>query len=292
MQIPSLAVLTPTFNRAHLLGRVFESIINNNFIKQWIIVDDGSSDKTYLLVQELKVRRPKNLDIIYIYRPNRGMKGAMNTGIPYLETKYFCKIDSDDYLSSNFGEDYTELFKQIEKHGEANQYNIISMKCKDENNTEINRLSNTLETHKMIKNAYVINYATDRLYSTKVSGDLLDIFPVDPAKDLFRYPYLDGLGHCPTGILHMFYVLMHKNRKQILYDKVGQIKEYRDGGITKSKANNLQASPHYYLMSSIMELSLPNHNMRSMIRSIRTFGRAGLKVIEITIKRSMARKQR
>ena len=46
-----LSILTPTYNRANKLHRVFESIqnqtlkkVDNKYIFEWIVVDDGSSD--------------------------------------------------------------------------------------------------------------------------------------------------------------------------------------------------------------------------------------------------------
>ena len=54
-----LTVFTPTYNRAHTLHRVYESIVSqslktvdNRVCFEWIIVDDGSSDNTRALVAQ------------------------------------------------------------------------------------------------------------------------------------------------------------------------------------------------------------------------------------------------
>ena len=40
-------VFTPTYNRAHLLGRAFQSLKDQTFHEfEWVIVDDGSTDGT------------------------------------------------------------------------------------------------------------------------------------------------------------------------------------------------------------------------------------------------------
>ena len=47
----TLTVFTPTYNRAHTLGRVYESLCaqtSSDF--EWLIVDDGSTDNTHNLV--------------------------------------------------------------------------------------------------------------------------------------------------------------------------------------------------------------------------------------------------
>ena len=46
-----ITVFTPTFNRAYLLGRLYESLCaqtNKDF--EWLIVDDGSTDNTEQLI--------------------------------------------------------------------------------------------------------------------------------------------------------------------------------------------------------------------------------------------------
>lgn len=53
MVAPSFTIFTPTYNRAHTLPRVYESIrrqTRRDF--EWVIVDDGSTDGTETLVQQ------------------------------------------------------------------------------------------------------------------------------------------------------------------------------------------------------------------------------------------------
>ena len=279
IELPSLAVITPTFNRGNLLRRLFNSIKQHNTIKQWIIVDDGSSDRTYEQVLLFQEESREDLKITYIYRDNKGMKGALNAGIPFLETKYFCKVDSDDYLSDNFEELYIELFVYLARAKEVENYNILSMACEEESGKPINWISKKLKRHHKLKNGYVLEYAKDRLYCKNLSGDLLDMFLVEPAKNLFRYPYLEGYGHCPTGILHMFYILFYRERKQLFINRIGLVKEYMDDGITKMGKNTLSESPYYYVISALMELALPNHSLFSKLKSLKTFSRASWGVI-------------
>ncbi len=53
-----LTVFTPTYNRAHTLHRVYESIrsqtlqkVDGKYIFEWIVVDDGSTDNTAELIE-------------------------------------------------------------------------------------------------------------------------------------------------------------------------------------------------------------------------------------------------
>lgn len=47
METPTLTIFTPTFNRAHLLRRVYESLVTQSCRDfEWLVVDDGSTDFT------------------------------------------------------------------------------------------------------------------------------------------------------------------------------------------------------------------------------------------------------
>jgi len=123
------------------------------------------------------------------------MKGAINIGIPEIESDYFCKIDSDDVLLREFSEIYINLFVHLMEQNETNNYHHISIACKYINGTKTNWISRKSIAHNEIPGAYVFEYSKNRLYEQDISGDLLDIFETDVAKKLFRYPYLHTCGH-------------------------------------------------------------------------------------------------
>ena len=66
-----LTIFTPTYNRASLLTSLYQSLckqINKDFV--WLIVDDGSKDKTKELIQEWK-KSKYNRYRIHISRKSR-----------------------------------------------------------------------------------------------------------------------------------------------------------------------------------------------------------------------------
>ena len=53
-----LTIFTPTYNRAHTIGRTYESLCkqtNKGF--KWVIVDDGSTDNTEQIVKQWQTDR-------------------------------------------------------------------------------------------------------------------------------------------------------------------------------------------------------------------------------------------
>ena len=96
-----ITVLTPTYNRAHLLPDLFRSLCrqtNSSF--DWLIVDDGSTDGTETLVNEWLSAGP-SFHVQYIKRENGGKNRAVNEGVGHIETPFTMIVDSDDYLTDD-----------------------------------------------------------------------------------------------------------------------------------------------------------------------------------------------
>ncbi len=97
---PFFSVVMTTFNRAALLKRALDSLIAQTE-KDWeaVIVDDGSSDDTALMVKGYLETHP---NLSYLFQKNRGVVSAKNLGIFSSNGKFITFLDSDDeYLPSH-----------------------------------------------------------------------------------------------------------------------------------------------------------------------------------------------
>ncbi len=106
---PFFTVIIPTFNRAHMINKAINSVINQTF-PDWelIIVDDGSTDNTREVIESYKEPR-----IRYVYQTNQERSVARNNGIRNAVGKYICFLDSDDYyLPQRLEFLHDEIFKQ------------------------------------------------------------------------------------------------------------------------------------------------------------------------------------
>lgn len=90
--MPIFSVVIPAYNRAHVITRAVQSVLNQTFSDfELIIVDDGSTDATKKVVETFKDPR-----IRYIYQTNKGRSAARNAGAALALGKYIAFLDSDD----------------------------------------------------------------------------------------------------------------------------------------------------------------------------------------------------
>ena len=107
----ALTVFTPTYNRAHLLGRVYESLCGQTCRDfEWLVVDDGSTDGTEELVR--KWIAEEIIPVRYIYKENGGLYTGYNTAYANIETELNVCIDSDDAMPPDAVEKILSVWKQ------------------------------------------------------------------------------------------------------------------------------------------------------------------------------------
>jgi glycosyltransferase involved in cell wall biosynthesis len=95
-----VTVMTPTFNRAHTLRRAHASLQDQavrNF--EWVVVDDGSTDGTADLIEEL--RAATSFPIRYFRQQHGGKHVARNRAVAEAHGRFFVGLDSDDWLLPN-----------------------------------------------------------------------------------------------------------------------------------------------------------------------------------------------
>lgn len=93
-----ITVHTASFNRAHTLVRLYESLCAQTCKDfDWIVSDDGSTDNTEDLVREW-LTKDNGFDIIYRKLPHIGFPRALNDGVEHANTEWFMMVDSDDWL--------------------------------------------------------------------------------------------------------------------------------------------------------------------------------------------------
>ncbi|MGO4707685.1 glycosyltransferase family A protein [Chryseobacterium sp. 2TAF14] len=197
MKKPLVTILTPTYNRAHTLPRVFESLQNQTFKDfEWLVIDDGSTDKTKELVEEFQ----KNSDfkIRYYYQENQHKFLTFFRGIDLAEGKYFSPLDSDDALPKDSMEILVSTWEQIN-----NDQNIVfvSTLCEDQS-------GNIVGDH--FPEPPFICTIFDMRYKYKIKGDKWGMGKTEIYKKMkLNFENLSGKGFIPEGVF------------QFQFDKLG-----------------------------------------------------------------------
>lgn len=107
--MPFFSVIIPTYNRATILPRAIQSILNQSF-SDWelIVVDDGSTDNTKTTLENFLIESR----IKYLFQKNQGVCTARNLGSEKATGNYIAFLDSDDYVSESWLMDF---YNEIQK---------------------------------------------------------------------------------------------------------------------------------------------------------------------------------
>jgi glycosyltransferase involved in cell wall biosynthesis len=108
--MPKVSVLIPAYNCSKYLPGAMDSALKQTFQDfEILVIDDGSTDGSAQLVQEISGKHPGK--IRYFYQENQGLAMARNKGLKESRGTYIALFDSDDVW---FPERLEEGIKVIE----------------------------------------------------------------------------------------------------------------------------------------------------------------------------------
>lgn len=91
-----ISVIVPAYNIENYIERSIRSIMNQTYTNlEIIIVDDGSTDKTGIIIDRLAKEDQR---IIPIHEKNGGVSAARNIGLDIAKGEYIGFVDGDDYI--------------------------------------------------------------------------------------------------------------------------------------------------------------------------------------------------
>ena len=208
-----LTVFTPTYNRAHTLGRTYESLCKQKckeFI--WLIVDDGSTDQTKELVRKWQ-KQDNGFEIQYIYKENGGMHTAHNTAYANIRTELNVCIDSDDKMASDAVEKIKVVWEQIR---DKNYAGIIALDS-DFNGNIIGK-SFSDDMRETTLGGY---------YAAGGQGDKKLIYRTEVINSVPEYPVFSGEKY--VGLVYKYTLIDQKYKLYVLNDAVCEV-EYQPNG--------------------------------------------------------------
>ncbi len=246
-----LTVFTPTYNRAGLLVRVYESLKKQkNYNFEWLIVDDGSSDNTEEVVSAFL--NETSFSVRYIKKNNGGKHTAHNVAINEALGDWFMCLDSDDMLSENA----VELIEQRISTVYEDDAGIICGKT--------DTLGNLLSDEIPILQTHYGFYRYAREYNAV--GEYTLIFRTDIIKK-YPYPVINGEHFAGENIVYD-QMDMDGNVYAVLNETI-QICEYQEDGLTSNIYKNLIQNPTGYQIYHMQRIDLVGTLKERLAHSIR-----------------------
>lgn len=112
---PKFSVITATYNRAYVLWRAIQSVLNQTYpFFELIIVDDASNDDTEKLVKQFSDPRIRYFKL----SKNKGASGARNFGLKKAHGDFVAYLDSDNAW-------YPEFLEVMEKSFSKNKEKVL-----------------------------------------------------------------------------------------------------------------------------------------------------------------------
>ena len=95
-----VSVIIPAYNSEKYVSRMLESVLNQKYSNvECIIIDDGSTDNTYKIIQQYKEKFDKKGKVLKLLnQENKGQAAALNLGLKQVTGEYLIWADSDDYF--------------------------------------------------------------------------------------------------------------------------------------------------------------------------------------------------
>lgn len=207
MEKKTLTVFTPAYNRAHTIGRTYESLCrqtSKDFC--WLVVDDGSVDNTRELIEGW-IQEDK-IPIRYIYQQNQGMHGAHNTAYQNIDTELNTCIDSDDYMPDDAVEKIVSFWK---KYGSEKYAGIIGLDKADGSGIIGTKFPDGLK-----------ETTVSGFYQAGGSGDKKMVYRTDVIKKYPEYPVFEGEKYVSLGYKYLLidqdYQLLTMNEPLVIVD--------------------------------------------------------------------------
>lgn len=95
-----VSVVLPTYNREMTLAAAITTVLEQTFaVHELLVVDDGSTDRTAAVVQEIAAHDPR---VRYVHQRNSGASVARNRGIAEASGDVIAFQDSDDLWRPTF----------------------------------------------------------------------------------------------------------------------------------------------------------------------------------------------
>ncbi len=238
---PAFTVFTPTFNRAHTLGRVYESLKAQTMSDfEWLVVDDGSTDETRELIERWAEEAP--FPVRYFHQPNSGKHIAENLAAREARGQFVATIDSDDWFVPDALETFLSIWGTIADTERDSFVGVVGL-CADAHGTLIGT--------RFPADVFDTSY-TELALRHDVTGDKAGCGRTEIVRG-FRFPVVPG----ETLILEFLVYNRIAQRYRIrCVNKVIKVVEYQTSGLSATRSTDYVRNPRTSKLFFLEQLSI------------------------------------
>lgn len=219
-----ITVFTPTFNRGYIIGKLYNSLLNqSNMDFEWLIIDDGSEDNTHDIINGFIKTAP--FPIRYYRVKNGGKHRAINYGVKLAIGDLFFIVDSDDYLTPNAIERLSFHYSKVRDNNEI--AGVFGLRIYE--NGKINGFKRTFS---------VIDSTPGRI-KRYLTCDKAEAVKLSVMKE-FPFPEFDGEKFISEGAV--WNRIAKKYKFRYFFEPI-YVCEYLEDGLTKSIVRQHRKSP-------------------------------------------------
>jgi glycosyltransferase involved in cell wall biosynthesis len=197
---PLFTVFTATYNRAHTIHRVFNSLSAQTLRDfEWVVVDDGSADNTAELIRTWT--NIADFPIRYFKQEHSGKHVARNLAVVEARGRFFALVDSDDALVPNALERIACIWNTIPPESRSSFCGVVGL-CRNQHGEIIgDRFPSSPFDSRLADRKYV-----HRIRGEKWGSSLTEI------ERRFLFPEIRGTQFVPEGVVHLELEKHYKNR--------------------------------------------------------------------------------
>lgn len=245
-----LTIFTPAYNRAHTIGRTYDSLCRQTCKDfEWLVVDDGSVDNTRELVEGWI--HENKIHIRYIYQENQGMHGAHNTAYKNITTELNTCIDSDDYMPDDAVEKIVRFWTA---NGSDEYAGLVGL--------DVNIQGNIIGTEfsKDIQDTTLMGF-----YENGGKGDKKLVYRTSIIKSVPEYPIFKGEKY--VGLAYK-YMLIDQQYKLLVMNEPLVIVDYQLDGSSYSMYKQYWKNPKGFAFFRRTEMVCSKNIQRRFIINV------------------------
>ena len=164
--MPLFSMIIPCYNSEEYLKRNLDCMLRQTYKNiEVILIDDGSTDNTKDIMKDFEKKAlEKGIKVIIKSQKNKGLGGAINTGLKLVTGDFFGWINSDDLIVNEYIEDYVKLFVNdegcnvIQRNGYLVPESEVSLVEKKEFNLINDWNTNPFDEHLFMNMLLEVNY--------------------------------------------------------------------------------------------------------------------------------------